>query len=88
MQHFNIAEPAEMPVSMAQGLFGYTTYDAVQFFEDIKFNNFNRQQTTGGQRRQKFRLFVIAFINMLLRSIISKMNYLFAKIMSAELKAK
>ena len=38
MQHFHIAEPAEMPVSMAQGLFGYTTFDAVQFFEDIKFH--------------------------------------------------
>lgn len=36
MQHFNIAEPAEIPVNMAQGLFGYTTFDAVQFFEDIK----------------------------------------------------
>ena len=39
MQHFNIAEPAQMPVSMAQGLFGYTTFDAVQFFETIKFNS-------------------------------------------------
>lgn len=38
MQHFNIGEPAQMPVSMAQGLFGYTTFDAVQFFETIKFN--------------------------------------------------
>lgn len=38
MQHFNIADAAEMPVNMAQGLFGYTTYDAVQFFETIKFN--------------------------------------------------
>ncbi len=37
MQHFNVTEPAEMPVSMAQGLFGYTTFDAVQFFETIKF---------------------------------------------------
>jgi len=36
MQHFYIAAPAEMPVSMAQGLLGYTSYDAVQFFEDIK----------------------------------------------------
>ncbi|MDQ6890927.1 MAG: anthranilate synthase component I family protein [Bacteroidota bacterium] len=36
MQQFNIAEPAEMPVSMAQGLFGYTSYDAVQFFDTIK----------------------------------------------------
>jgi anthranilate synthase component 1 len=39
MQHFNIAEPAQMPVSMAQGLFGYTTFDAVQFFETIQFNS-------------------------------------------------
>ncbi|MEP7253924.1 MAG: anthranilate synthase component I family protein [Ginsengibacter sp.] len=39
MQHFHIAEPATSPVNMAQGLFGYTTYDAVQFFETIKFNH-------------------------------------------------
>ncbi len=39
MQNFNIADPAEMPVNMAQGLFGYTTYDAVQFYETIRFNN-------------------------------------------------
>jgi len=38
MQQFHIEEPAEMPVSMAQGLFGYTTFDAVQFFEDIQFH--------------------------------------------------
>ncbi len=37
MQHFNITDPAEMPVNMAQGLFGYTTYDAVQFYETIRF---------------------------------------------------
>lgn len=37
MQHFNIKEPAESPVIKAQGLFGYTTFDAVQFFEEIKF---------------------------------------------------
>ncbi len=37
MQHFHIAEPAQMPVSMAQGLFGYTTFDAVQFFDTIRF---------------------------------------------------
>lgn len=36
MQHFNISEPAQMPVSMAQGLFGYTSYDAVRFFDTIK----------------------------------------------------
>jgi anthranilate synthase component 1 len=36
MQHFNIAEPAEAPVNMAQGLFGYTTFDAIQFFDTIQ----------------------------------------------------
>ncbi|HEV2833505.1 MAG TPA: anthranilate synthase component I family protein [Hanamia sp.] len=36
MQHFDIAEPAQSPVNMAQGLFGYTTFDAVQFFDTIK----------------------------------------------------
>ncbi len=38
MQHFHISEPVEMPVRIAQGLFGYTTFDAVQFFETIKFD--------------------------------------------------
>lgn len=39
MQHFHIEEPAELPVSAAQGLFGYTSYDGVQFFENIQFAN-------------------------------------------------
>lgn len=39
MQHFEISEPAKMPVSMAQGLFGYISFDAVQFFETIRFND-------------------------------------------------
>ena len=38
MQQFDIAGQAEMPVNMAQGLFGYTTFDAVQFFDTIKLN--------------------------------------------------
>jgi len=35
MQRFEIKEPAAKPVHVAQGLFGYTAYDAVQFFEDL-----------------------------------------------------
>lgn len=35
MQQFD-ASPAPKPVNIAQGLFGYTTYDAVQFFDTIK----------------------------------------------------
>jgi anthranilate synthase component I len=37
MQRFEITDKAIQPVSAAQGLFGYTTYDAVQFFDSIKF---------------------------------------------------
>ena len=44
MQHFHIEEPAAMPVRMAQGLFGYTTFDAVQFFEDIHLASDIRHQ--------------------------------------------
>ena len=32
---FEAAEKAKKPVSIAQGLFGYTSFDAVRFFEDI-----------------------------------------------------
>lgn len=35
MQHFEVM-PAAKPVNMAQGLYGYTTYDAVEFFDTIK----------------------------------------------------
>ncbi|MDQ6758152.1 MAG: anthranilate synthase component I family protein [Bacteroidota bacterium] len=36
MQRFKINKAVEKPVNIAQGLFGYTTYDAVQFFDSIK----------------------------------------------------
>lgn len=45
MQHFNVIENAKPPVGKAQGLFGYTTYDAIQFFEDIKFTSHKSQFT-------------------------------------------
>jgi anthranilate synthase component 1 len=35
MQRFKIKEAAVKPVHVAQGLFGYTSYDAVQFFESL-----------------------------------------------------
>jgi len=46
MQRFEI-KPAEKPVTAAQGLFGYTTYDAVQFFDTIKLTNGQRLTTNG-----------------------------------------
>jgi anthranilate synthase component 1 len=47
MQRFNITEAGQRPVNVAQGLFGYTTYDAVQFFDSIKLTSDHRPQTTG-----------------------------------------
>lgn len=36
MQRFEVVASAEKSAAFAQGLFGYTTYDAVQFFESIQ----------------------------------------------------
>lgn len=55
MQRFEIKEAAVKPVNVAQGLFGYTTFDAVQFFEKLSFaekkpaapSETNEQRSTG-----------------------------------------
>jgi anthranilate synthase component 1 len=39
MQRFQVNELSVSPVNKAQGLFGYTSFDAVQFFEDLKFRD-------------------------------------------------
>jgi len=39
MQKFEVNEVDERSVKMAQGLFGYCTYDAVQFFETIQLKS-------------------------------------------------
>jgi anthranilate synthase component I len=39
MRYFNISGSADMPVNKAQGLFGYTAYDAIQFFETIRLKD-------------------------------------------------
>lgn len=38
MQQFDAIKPVQKEASFAQGLFGYSTYDAVQFFDSIKFS--------------------------------------------------
>ena len=38
MLRFQIQEAAPKPINVAQGLFGYSTYDAVQFFDSIELN--------------------------------------------------
>jgi len=37
MQRFDVEPAVEKPVRAVQGLFGYTTFDAVQFFDTIQF---------------------------------------------------
>jgi anthranilate synthase component 1 len=39
MQRFELTATAPKPINVAQGLFGYSTYDAVQFFDSIQLNN-------------------------------------------------
>jgi anthranilate synthase component 1 len=39
MQRFEVETALEKPVRATQGLFGYTTFDAVQFFDTIKFTD-------------------------------------------------
>ncbi len=44
MQHFQIKTAAVKPVNIAQGLFGYTTYDAVEFFENLTLNSSQKEK--------------------------------------------
>ena len=46
MQRFDAKTPETKEGKFAQGLFGYTTYDAVQFFDTIKLSTVNSQQST------------------------------------------
>lgn len=39
MQGFEVNEVTDAPATAAQGLFGYTSFDAVQFFDTITFEN-------------------------------------------------
>jgi anthranilate synthase component 1 len=45
MQRFDAVAPAMKEGKFAQGLFGYTAYDAVEFFETLKLSAVHRQQS-------------------------------------------
>jgi anthranilate synthase component 1 len=53
MQRFDTTPAAEKPVRAVQGLFGYTTFDAVQFFDTIKFRDRSRDGMEGGKEATK-----------------------------------
>jgi anthranilate synthase component I len=46
MQQFDVRKPEQKESAFAQGLFGYSTYDAVQFFDSIKFSEKKEGLTT------------------------------------------
>ncbi len=50
MQRFEVTEVAPKPINVAQGLFGYSTYDAVQFFDSILLNDTKSVSTDGGSK--------------------------------------
>ncbi len=56
MQRFEITGAVPKPVNVAQGLFGYTTFDAVQFFESIKLNN-DKRPTSNDIPLMRYRLY-------------------------------
>ena len=54
MQRFDVEVATEKPVRATQGLFGYTTFDAVQFFDTIKFAD---KAEGGGIPLMRYRLY-------------------------------
>jgi len=47
MQRFDVKSPGEKEGRYAQGLYGYTTYDAVQFFDTIKLTHHHPERSKG-----------------------------------------
>ncbi|HTB51744.1 MAG TPA: anthranilate synthase component I family protein [Ferruginibacter sp.] len=62
MQHFDIKKVAAKPINTAQGLFGYTTFDAVQFFDTIQLTKpkTDNQQSQIPLMRYRLYQYVIA----------------------------
>jgi anthranilate synthase component I len=60
MKRFDVPIATEKPVRTAQGLFGYTTFDAAQFFDTIKFTAHSSQLTAIPLMRYRLYQYVIA----------------------------
>ena len=50
MHRFEVTKAAPKPINVAQGLFGYSTYDAVQFFDSIHLNDTKAVFTDGSSK--------------------------------------
>lgn len=58
MQRFETTA-AEKPINIAQGLYGYTTYDAVQFFDTINLSANGQQETIPLMRYRLYQYVII-----------------------------
>jgi len=61
MQHFQVQEPAAKEGTFAQGLFGYTAFDAVQFFDTITLHKTVETEPAIPLIRYRLYQYVIAF---------------------------
>ncbi len=57
MQRFDVQLSDQKPVRAVQGLFGYTSFDAVQFFDTIKFRDRNREPGMEAIPLMRYRLY-------------------------------
>ena len=57
MQRFEITAAAPKPVNVAQGLFGYCSYDAVQFFESVALNGLQQEGELNAIPFMRYRLY-------------------------------
>jgi anthranilate synthase component 1 len=60
LQRFEVNTSETKEIKFAQGLFGYTTYDAVQFFDTIKLSTHNSQPVIPLMRYRLYQ-YIIAF---------------------------
>ncbi|RYY70180.1 MAG: anthranilate synthase component I family protein [Chitinophagaceae bacterium] len=62
MDQFETELPAIKPVNIAQGLFGYTAYDAIPFFENIPFDRKKAQTNDAQIPLMRYRLYQYVII--------------------------
>lgn len=61
MQRFDIQKPTEKEAQFAQGLFGYTCFDAVQFFDTINLEKVTKEEQMIPLMRYRLYQYVIVF---------------------------
>ncbi|MEQ1624596.1 MAG: anthranilate synthase component I family protein, partial [Sediminibacterium sp.] len=61
MQHFDIVPTEEKEAAFAQGLYGYASFDAVQFFDSIQFNATKKTASDIPLMRYRLYQYVIVF---------------------------